>query len=156
MLIIGILAAVALPQYERAVMKSRYAMLMSLTETLAEAEEIYFLEHGEYTRNFEALAIPPLGCEISSDKRKCYYSWGSCSLDTNADDSVACINQSFLNNGYAHYLKNGKYSSWGRRCWSFSLQITDKYNKLCEQVSGTSQSQAASCPPHGDCRVYPL
>lgn len=47
-LIIGILAAVAVPQYETAVLKSRYATLMSNTKTLKNALEVYFLANGAY------------------------------------------------------------------------------------------------------------
>ena len=154
-LIIGILSAVAVPQYEHAIMKSRYSTLMSLTETLTEAEEIYFLENGQYTDNFETLAVQPSGCTLSKDKTKCTYPWGSCTLNTQSDDAVACVNISLLNNGYAHYFKHGKYQHWGRRCWAFSLQTTNKYNKLCEQVGGTPHVQA-NCPPHGKCMTYQL
>ncbi len=56
-LIIGILAAVALPQYQQAVDKARYAELMSLVSTLAKAEEIYFMANGQYTDDFSELDI---------------------------------------------------------------------------------------------------
>ena len=45
-LIIGILAAVALPQYEKAVLKSRYVQLMNISKPLANAADLYFLENG--------------------------------------------------------------------------------------------------------------
>ncbi len=42
-LIIGILAAVALPQYQMVVTKSRYTVLKPLTQEIASAQETYFL-----------------------------------------------------------------------------------------------------------------
>ncbi len=45
-LIIGILAAVALPQYQKAVEKSRAAEAMSILSTLQKAVEVYVLENG--------------------------------------------------------------------------------------------------------------
>ena len=48
-LIIGILAAIALPQYEAAVLKSRLATTMSGVKSLAQAAEVYYLANGEYT-----------------------------------------------------------------------------------------------------------
>ena len=47
-LIIGILAAVALPQYQMAVMKSRVAFIMPVVDALKKAEELYYLANGDY------------------------------------------------------------------------------------------------------------
>ena len=48
-LIIGILAAVALPQYKAAILKARFAGNKSLANTLAEAEEVFYVVNGTYT-----------------------------------------------------------------------------------------------------------
>ncbi len=56
-LIIGILAAVALPQYKVAVMKSRLATYMPLVKTLYDAEQVYFVANGTYTNNLQLLDI---------------------------------------------------------------------------------------------------
>ncbi len=45
-LIIGILAAVALPQYQKAVFKSRQTELYALTDSLKKAFDAYYLAHG--------------------------------------------------------------------------------------------------------------
>ncbi len=50
-LIIGVLAAVALPQYQKAVLKSRYSAMMPIGKSLADANEVYYLEHGIYAEN---------------------------------------------------------------------------------------------------------
>ena len=47
-LVIGVLAAVALPQYQKAVLKSRYTTVMPVAKKLADSNEIYYMEHGEY------------------------------------------------------------------------------------------------------------
>ena len=47
-LIIGILAAVALPQYQKAVLKSRFSKLMLPAKSLAQANEVYYLANGVY------------------------------------------------------------------------------------------------------------
>ena len=63
-LIIGILAAVALPQYTKAVEKSRAANVISLAKSIKEAEEVYYMANGSYTNNMEDLDIsvnPPDG-----------------------------------------------------------------------------------------------
>ena len=48
-LIIGILAAVALPQYKLAVVKSRLATILPVLKSMAEAEHLYYLANGNYT-----------------------------------------------------------------------------------------------------------
>lgn len=47
-LIIGILAAIAVPQYETAVKKSRLSTVMSNVKLLKDALELYYLNMGEY------------------------------------------------------------------------------------------------------------
>lgn len=56
-LIIGILAAVALPQYQKAVWKSRAGQIMSVVRSLAEAEKVYFLANGTYTDDITQLDL---------------------------------------------------------------------------------------------------
>ena len=48
-LIIGILAAVAVPQYQLAVMKSRVSALMPLLRSISDAEDAFYLANGYYT-----------------------------------------------------------------------------------------------------------
>ena len=48
-LIIGILAAIALPQYTKAVKRSRGTQIVTLGRSLADAANRYYLEHGSYT-----------------------------------------------------------------------------------------------------------
>ena len=56
-LIIGILAAVALPRYQVAVTKARVARALSLFKTIVSAQEIYYMANGVYTADLDALDV---------------------------------------------------------------------------------------------------
>ncbi len=56
-LIIGILAAVALPQYQLAVAKSRTATMLPLLKAIAQADAVYYLENGTYSPNIHNLDV---------------------------------------------------------------------------------------------------
>ena len=68
-LIIGILAAIALPQYERAVVKARVGAMISFMASLSEAQEIYYLHNGTYTNDVSALdvEVPAMCTENTED-----------------------------------------------------------------------------------------
>ena len=74
-LIIGILAAVAVPQYKMAVEKARATEIITQLKALAVAERAYFLSSGEYTDNVNELDISfnnssSSGTDIVQDKIK--------------------------------------------------------------------------------------
>ena len=50
-LIIGILAAIALPQYQKAVERSRMAEAMQALGDWAQAQSIYYMQHNAFTEN---------------------------------------------------------------------------------------------------------
>ncbi len=56
-LIIGILTAVAVPQYQKAVLKSRFANTLSAMETAINASKIYYISNGNFPDNKDALDI---------------------------------------------------------------------------------------------------
>ena len=56
-LIIGILSAIALPQYQKAVKKARIMQGVVATRTLGVAQEAYYLANGEYTDDADNLDV---------------------------------------------------------------------------------------------------
>ena len=56
-LIIGVLAAVAVPQYKKAVLKSRFKTLYPVARSLAQAQESYYLGTGDYAENLSELDV---------------------------------------------------------------------------------------------------
>ncbi len=56
-LIIGILAAVALPQYQKAVEKSKAAQALTMLRTVYNAAEQYYLANGNHATSFDELSV---------------------------------------------------------------------------------------------------
>ncbi len=56
-LIIGILAAIAVPKYQAAVKLSRLKSVLPIIKSLAQAEQSYFLANGTYTREINDLDV---------------------------------------------------------------------------------------------------
>ena len=91
-LIIGILASVALPQYQKAVVKSRFAEAFSNLKTIAQADEVCRMS-GEDTGSYGGCRIDELSIEIPGEKiegRLCgepaietknFYYWASNNCD---------------------------------------------------------------------------
>ncbi len=56
-LIMGILAALAIPKYQIAVEKSRAAEALTVMAAIVQAEEVYYMENASYTADFSELSI---------------------------------------------------------------------------------------------------
>ncbi len=56
-LIIGILAAVALPQYQKAVEKARMTEAIMLVRAITNAQQVYFMANAEYATALDQLDI---------------------------------------------------------------------------------------------------
>ena len=67
-LIIGILAAIAVPQYQKAVAKSRIISILPMMNALLKAEEVYSLSNnGSFTTDLSLLDFEPLGNCIKNE-----------------------------------------------------------------------------------------
>ena len=67
-LIIGILAAVALPQYKVAVVKSRVGAMLPLMASVQQAQDAYYLAHGTFPENADVLDVDiPKECTSIED-----------------------------------------------------------------------------------------
>ena len=65
-LIIGILSAVALPKYQMAVYKTRFAKVRPLVHQLVNAQEVYYMTNGQYAREPSELDVGiPASCSFA-------------------------------------------------------------------------------------------
>ena len=76
-LIIGILAAVALPQYQKAVLKTRFMQLVVLQDAIDRAEQVYYLANNTYTSDFDNLDVQMPSGTISIDNENNRSIWSS-------------------------------------------------------------------------------
>ncbi len=73
-LIIGILAAVALPQYQRMMWKMEFQRNIPVLHAVYKAEQLYLAEHGHYTPDWRELEIAlPAGTKTRSDDVNWYH-----------------------------------------------------------------------------------
>ena len=67
-LIIGILAAIAFPKYQLAVLRSRYTQLMVMGDAIHRAQDAYYLAHGKYSLKINDLDITiPGDCTLTNN-----------------------------------------------------------------------------------------
>lgn len=89
-LIIGILAAVALPQYQTAVARSHMTELQMLTRSVKNAEEMYYLANGSYTNDFGELGADLPGEIISNSSALWQIKAVTCSI-ADVPRDVFCV-----------------------------------------------------------------
>ena len=148
-LIIGILAAVALPQYQKAVDKSRYSNLMTITKAIADANEVYYLANGQYATDFDELSISIPATNINADTAT--FDWGQCLLINQQE--VQCTNNVTLNNQHIIHYLHGTLNPDRTFC-AAPNQPGTRYDKLCAGLGGYHTQ--VNCKILGACRVYRL
>ena len=128
--IIGILAAIALPQYKMAAAKSKFATLKNMTKSLAQSVNRYYLVHDVYPECYTNLDLDfSVG---ASTFGKTFYPTGNisnCTYWTDNNQMAAC---------YMYISKKlvGYYASYNGRskiCYTTSMDETHITNKLCQQ-----------------------
>ena len=164
-LIIGILSAVALPQYQKAVEKAKAAQALTLLRSVADATQAYHLANGTYPSKFEELDIQVPFTDTSHSLRDLsidYTDWKS------NEEWVIMLYKYYLGDGVSIYKKTGKYKGAGfvyffRRpdgkiplnqiaCDEASeLGFTQKEGSFCKNIfNGTAYANG------GNFRVYSL
>lgn len=98
-LIIGILAAVAVPQYKAAVVKSRISTMLSLGKSLVDAQEVYYMANGHYAATLNQLDI-----DIPSECSHVDYSIYD---DNGTGEFMKCGNDFMLNNNASQGNQHG-------------------------------------------------
>ncbi len=134
-LIIGILAAIALPQYKRVKEKTIMTEGMQLAKQIAEANQRYYLIHGEYSKDINNLDIEFAG-EISYEYHRYRVISNNFVLSSfGSDDAnlIAVVQKKPLNEKYFISVNSSFpnivncYSIWGAS--KIQKELCDKLNK---------------------------
>ena len=149
-LIIGVLAAIALPMYQKAVLKSRFAALMPIVKAMNDSNEAYYLEHSSYASNPQDLPVQgqenyPEGTELefSPDTDYAYVLGTNTSLNNNY---LMYQKQSINFPGEIHCeaLKTDDLANWlcsdGLHGTKIAGSVTDGYNTYILQGTGNGTS----------------
>lgn len=94
-LIIGILASIALPQYFKAVERSRASEVLALFGTIGGAQQRYMLQHDTYTTSFDVLDLEFAGASGASLTTQSYV------IELQADGTLVATRKA--NDRYGQY-----------------------------------------------------
>ena len=159
-LIIGILAAIALPRYQLAVDKADFTKYQSMVASLRDAYNEYILIHGTGTQNFEDLSFT-----MPSDFQNSYT---SSSFNCVSNSTMFCCMSNYSDNRYASmdcgkndlsiiYIetligKNGEINVKHNGICK-ALPDNARANRLCGSI-GTSIFQGNAWTPKGSTNNY--
>ncbi len=108
-LIIGILAAVAVPQYQKAVEKSRATEALAILKSVYQAQKIFYLAHGEYAEHFDELDV-----DIPWTGNTQWFVANDAEAKSNTDWSVQLYTNNEAGNGAVFVGRiDGKYKGAG-------------------------------------------
>ena len=151
-LIIGILAAVALPQYTQAVEKSRFATYRALANSMAQSAEAYYLANSSWPTSLDELSIDlPADMNIQSSishqttcrrNNTMYCCMFPPSTTENVVGGITCGPNDY------HLLFSRGYSrpDGSSRVSHGCVAKEEKYQKICQSLSGLSSGTATWTP----------
>ncbi len=134
-LIIGILAAIALPQYKMVVGKARFSELKTITQSVVSAAQRYYLVNNTYVGakgNLDIEIPNTIKCSIWNENQQPY---------------IACYKTIF---GKETWFYADRESGRPASCLVYSTNKTDNANKLCQKETGKTAEQAV-CYSGGYC-----
>ncbi len=136
-LIIGILSAIALPQYQVAVAKSRAATVLPVLKNMNDAAKIYYMGNNTYVTDLRDLDIElPSGGEYNNDYTEMTYPHQKFKLCAvcNTDGSMqAYPDTTGLPDLYIEFYYGGN-----KMCWASATSTLE--NKVCKSLAGAGDT----------------
>ncbi|WP_428075284.1 type IV pilin protein [Candidatus Avelusimicrobium luingense] len=138
-LIIGILASVALPQYKFAVAKARATQLVTTANSIVQAEDRYYLANNAYTNQLDDLDIefPDANKPVGQGNLLIQLILQN---STNPDHVVVQdrrLTGVELRFGYSHT----SWTAWQNWRTCYATKTNDLANKLCAHIANSKSKQ---------------
>ena len=152
-LIIGILAAVAVPQYQKAVVKSRFVQLQIFGDAIVKSQNLYFLEHGNFATDFSTLPLTIHG-KLKNSNRRLYAGPITCFF--NSDEQIGCFYATSEKIDDLELLKSvapsWHYYFTDSNQTTFCLGFTTIQKMVCKALSSQPNTPVA----YGNAQFYAL
>ena len=149
-LIIGILAAIALPQYELAVAKARSVEVLPLLDSIRKAQEIYYMSNGTYSNKWDDLGLD-MGeitsvwdCHTTGVDTQCFrFKEYTCQINSHSNSASCYGGKSHLPVMSLNFIHGGNYRACGARLCSAEKDDA-KSNRICKALCGTVCDSSSS------------
>ena len=157
-LIIGILAAIALPQYQLVVNKAKYTQMVNMVRAIGNAQEEFYLIHDRYADNLDELSVTlPEGLEVGPEGR---YFIGDCGLSLASQYMSGILFKGETRvASYTFYYEYTSSQQAGRTLCTTYASYKDLGDKICQSLGGKIvRNKYASCGTTGNtiCNQYVL
>ncbi|ACC98168.1 Type II secretion system subunit [Elusimicrobium minutum Pei191] len=140
-LIIGILAAIALPQYQKSVDKARMSEAMMVLRSIKDASDRYKLANDVQPTSFDDLDID-ISLDCTADKTQC--STTNFRYAFNSGTCLTCM-YAFSKNNSGFFLERNTTTN---NFWC-AAPITDgSKNSVCKSISGTNTPHHSGASTH--------
>ena len=142
-LVVGILAAVALPQYEKAVKKSRAAGLLPIIKDIQQAQTVYYLSNGKYASCLNDLDFDVSSFSVKAESDGCVSSYEKGSgtdkitLQRVGNGGIAAYSGNYGASGFGGYGFNPD-AHIGLSCAEYACHMVEE-GSFCHDILGTKK-----------------
>lgn len=138
-LIIGVLAAMALPQYRVAVGMSRASTMYAFMRGVDQAQQAFFMANNRYATTFDSLSVGIPPGFVKTDEKTIRKGRMECWLMTehgNAEISIKCAEE-ITGVALEKYHNRNNYICWANK----TKEIP---NQICRNLSGKDEANGIS------------
>ena len=146
-LIVGILTAMALPEYKMAVAKARVTELLPLLDSIRKSQEVYYMANGRYRSKWEDLGLEIGGissvreCEHTGITTTCFnFKNYTCYLLTSGGSAYCQGGTSNLPEIGANMINGNNRKTYGDK---ICIASNDWKNRICQALGGTEVKTTA-------------